>query len=275
MSTPSDQGEVSDFAGQSRKLPEFDSISIDIKKQDYCVVVFCLNEGQKFQKQIIQMSKYFEFADIIVADGGSTDGSINYDFLKTNKVRALLTKTSPGGLSSQMRIALSWAMDEGYLGVIVVDGNGKDDVSSIPNFVELLERGFDHIQGSRFIYGGNAINTPISRLIALKAIHAPLISIASKTLQTDTTNGFRGYSRKLILDEKVNPFRDVFVTYELHYHLAIEAGREGRFTTIETPVTRSYPKSGKTPTKISPIKGNAKVLSILFKAVSGKYRVKS
>ena len=48
------------------------------------------------------------------------------------KLRALLIKRGPGKLSAQMRMAMSFALDEGYEGIIVVDGNGKDDVAAIP-----------------------------------------------------------------------------------------------------------------------------------------------
>jgi len=37
-------------------------------------------------------------------------------------------------------------------------------------------------------------------------------------------------------------------------------------------VTRTYPKTGKTPTKISPVKGNAHVMGVLLSAVTGKYK---
>jgi len=171
-------------------------------------------------------------------------------------------------------MALAWAVCEGYDGVIVVDGNGKDNISVIPDFVRLLDDGFDHIQGSRFIPGGHAINTPLVRLIGLKLLHAPLISLASGKRQTDTTNGFRGYSSRLILDPEVAIFRDIFITYELHYHLAIESARSSRFRTTETPVTRAYPATGKTPTKISPIRGNGHVLAVLLRAVTGRYRLR-
>jgi dolichol-phosphate mannosyltransferase len=40
----------------------------------------------------------------------------------------------------------------------------------------------------------------------------------------------------------------------------------------EIPVCRSYPKDEKTPTKISPIKGNWKLVSILFANLLGKYK---
>jgi dolichol-phosphate mannosyltransferase len=219
------------------------------------------------------MKQYSKIVDIVVADGGSTDGSVELDFLKKQNIRALLTKTGPGKLSAQMRMAFAWALTEGYEGVVVVDGNGKDDISAIPNFIRLLDEGYDHIQGSRFIKGGKAINTPLERLIAVKVIHAPLISLAARERHTDTTNGFRAYSSRLLRDKEIAVFRDIFATYELHYHLAIESSRSSKYKTIETPVTREYPKKGKTPTKISPVKGNTKVMGVLFKSVIGKYRL--
>lgn len=255
----------------SWQIPEFGATQFSPKKNKYCVCIFVINEGDKVRKQIIKMQPYSKIVDILIGDGGSTDGSLNLDFLKQHKIRALLTKTGAGKLSAQMRMAFAYALNEGYEGVIAVDGNGKDDISAIPEFIKLLDEGYDHIQGSRFIKGGHAINTPLERLIAVKLIHAPLISLAARHKHTDTTNGFRAYSRRLLEDSQVAIFRDIFQTYELHYHLAIESSR-GKFRIIETPVTRTYPKHGKTPTKISPIKGNAHVMGVLIKAVRGKFR---
>lgn len=254
------------------QFPDFESSILSPKKHEYCVVVFVINEGNKIQKQLSKMSKQAATLDIVIADGGSTDGSLEQSLLKKYNVRALLTKKGPGKLSAQMRMALAWALDEGYKGVVVVDGNNKDDTSAIPNFVTLLEKGYDHIQGSRFIKGGKAINTPLSRELGLHLLHAPLISLAAGRRHTDTTNGFRAYSAKLLRDKDINIFRDVFNTYELHYYLAIESSRRN-YKVTETPVIREYPKAGKTPTKISPIKGNLHILSVLFKAALGRYRV--
>src|SRR5262249_26499385 len=159
----------------------------------------------------------------------------------------------------------AYALSEGYEGVVVVDGNNKDDVSAIPRFVEALEAGYDHVQGSRFIPGGKAINTPIERLIGLHVLHAPLISLSAGFRYTGTTNGFRAYSKRLLEDPRVAVFRSVFTSYELHYYLAIRAARL-RFKIKEIPVTRAYPKGIPAPTKISPVKGNLGILKVLFKA---------
>jgi glycosyltransferase involved in cell wall biosynthesis len=256
------------------RFPDFDARELELspKNSKYCVCVFVINEGKRIQGQLKSMKQYAKIIDIVVADGGSIDGSLELDFLQKQKVRALLTKKGPGKLSAQMRMAFAWALTEGYKGIVVVDGNGKDDVSAIPNFVKLLDEGYDHIQGSRFIPGGKAINTPFSRELGLHLLHVPLISVASHRRYTDTTNGFRAYSAKLLGDREISVFRDIFQTYELHYYLAIESSRRKQYRTIETPVTRAYPEKGRTPTKISPVKGNIHILSVLFKAVFGKYR---
>lgn len=255
------------------EFPDFLLEELAPRKHKYCVCVFVINEGEKVRKQLKKMEPFARLIDIVVADGGSTDGSLELDFLRRQKVRALLTKRGQGKLSAQMRMALAWAMNEGYDGVVVVDGNNKDDITALPQFVDLLEKGYDHIQGSRFIPGGKAINTPLERTLGLHLLHAPLISLAARHRHTDTTNGFRAYSSRMIKDEDLAVFRDVFQTYELHYYLAIESARSPKkYRLVETPVIRAYPPKGKTPTKISPIKGNLHVLSVLFKAARRQYR---
>lgn len=266
---------ATDAAARSREIPDFRAEVLAPRASAICVLVFVINEGERFRQQLVRMSRLDSSIDVAIADGGSTDGSVDLAHLRATGVRALLTKTGPGRLSAQMRVALSWAMDEGYEGVIVIDGNGKDHVGAIPEFARLLRDGFDHVQGSRFIPGGAAINTPAARLLGVRLIHAPLISLAARRRHTDTTNGFRAYSSRLILDPEIAVFRSAFQTYELHYHLAIESSRSRRFRVVETPVTREYPARGRVPTKIKGLRGNASVLWVLLKAVSGRYRSRS
>lgn len=209
-------------------------------------------------------------ADIIIADGGSTDGSTDPAELAEAGVRALLVKRGPGRLSAQMRMALSYALDRGYEGIITIDGNDKDDTSAVPRFVAALDKGYDHIQGSRYIKGGEGVNTPLLRHYGVRLIHAPIISLAAGFHYTDTTNGFRAYSRRLLLDPRVAPFRDVFSAYELHYYLAIRAARLG-YRCCEVPVTRTYPRDMTTPTKIRGVKGNLRVMRTLLAAALGRW----
>jgi len=238
-------------------------------RSKYALLVFVLNEGDRIRNQLVRLKPYTKLVDIIVVDGGSTDGSLNPQFLKNHQVVTLLTLLEPGGLSAQMRLGLAFALDQKYHGFIVMDGNNKDDPKAIPEFIDKLNQGFDHVQGSRYIKGGRGVHTPFWRHLGVRLLHAPLISLASGVKYTDTTNGFRAYSPRLLFDKRVQPFRSVFINYRLHYYLAIRAGQLG-FKTIEIPVTRSYPK-GKVPTKIKSFKGKLQILNTLFQAVSGAW----
>jgi dolichol-phosphate mannosyltransferase len=249
----------------SWSVPKFDIREFAPKRTKYCVCVFLINEGEKIKKQLHKMAAQAPLADIIIADGGSTDGSLNDALLTETHVRTLLTKREPGKLGTQMRMAFAYALHEGYDGVIVVDGNNKDDTTAIPEFIKALGAGYDHIQGSRFIPGGRAINTPLERLIGLHLLHAPLVSLSAGFRYTDTTNGFRAYSARLLRDTGMAVFRDIFTGYDFHYYLAIRAANL-HFKIKEIPVTRAYPQGVPAPTKISPVKGNLGVLKKLFKA---------
>jgi dolichol-phosphate mannosyltransferase len=252
------------------ELPESETYEFFPKQHKYCVCIFVINEGEKFHKQLDSMKYLSKEIDIVIADGGSTDGSMDHEKLKGFDVNTLLIKKSVGKLGTQMRMAYAWALKRGYEGVVVIDGNGKDSFEDIPNFIKKLNEGYDHIQGSRFIPGGHHENTPLSRLIGLKILHVPLIRLASGFKYTDTTNGFRAYSAKLLSDSRISIFREIFDGYELHYYLAVKAAKLG-FKCIEIPVTRKYPATGKTPTKISPIRGNIQVIERLVNVIAGKY----
>lgn len=247
------------------QVPAFHVLELFEKRSRILVCIPVINEGERIRGQLEKMRAISAELDVVIADGGSTDGSLDEAVMRAKGIRGVLTKTGPGKLSAQMRMAMAWGLEQGYEGFVFVDGNGKDDTSAIPAFARDLTAGWDHIQGSRYVPGGVAINTPFSRHWGVKLLHSPLISLAAGFRYTDTTNGFRGYSARFLADPRVQPFRDVFSAYELHYYLAIRAARLG-FRVEELPVTRAYPKGEKTPTKISPLRGNWRVLKTLFRA---------
>lgn len=240
------------------------------KKSKYCIEIPVINEGEKIRKQLKILKKYARLIDIIVVDGGSTDGSTDSRFLKKVNVRTILVNrdTSPGKQGRDLRMGFAYALKEGYEGIITIDGNGKDGVDAIPRFIEALEQGFDFVQGSRYIKGGKHRNTPFERHIGARFLLSPVLSIGSGFWYTDTTNGFRAYSKKYLLHPKVRPFRKFFLTYDLLFYLTVRANQLG-LKTKEVPVTRVYPK-GKVPTKIVGLKV-LKFVITAFEAALGKY----
>lgn len=257
------------------QVPEFEVHVLAPIRTKYCLCIPVINEGEKLLRQLerSQECNVSQITDVILCDGDSTDGSTEHRQMKQLGVNTLLVKKGPGKLSAQLRMGYYWALKRGYEGIVTVDGNGKDSVESVPLFVQALAEGCDLVQGSRYLAGGQAINTPWLRQLAVKLFHIPIISLAAGFRYTDTTNGFRGYSRRYLLHPEVQPFRDIFKTYELLAYLSVRAPRLG-LKAKEVPVTRTYPATGKTPTKISFLKGNSDLLRILFEVLWGKYNPK-
>ena len=231
-------------------VPRFRVTEFAPRQSDYCVCIPIINENGRIQKELKRARAHGipRKVDILLCDGGSTDGSTEEGLLRSLGVNALLVKEDAGKQGAQLRMGLWWALQRGYRGILTVDGNNKDSIEDIPRFLEKLEEGY----------------------VSVVLLHAPVISLTARHRFTDTTNAFRAYSRRYLTHPKVQPFRDIFMGYELLAYLSVRASQLG-LPSCEVPVTRAYPKGQKTPTKISFFKGNGDLLKILFKNMRGAY----
>lgn len=263
--------EISPAVRAGWEIPDYQTPMWLGRQHRWCVIIPVVNEGERIKNLLTRMAalRIADVADVIIIDGGSTDGSLALPFLQENGVRGLLVKTGAGKLSAQLRCVYSFALEQGYDGIVSIDGNDKDDPEAIPRFIAALDQGVDFVQASRFVAGGVAENTPKSRDFAIRFIHAPMLSLFSGFKWTDTTQGFRAYSRAMLLDPKVAPFRAVFMTYELLAYLSYRVPKLD-YRCVELSTIRRYPK-GEVPTKISAFKGNLSVLKILFQACLGQF----
>lgn len=253
-------------------VPAYTVTELGPRAAKYCLLIPIINEGQRILHELDRAlaAGVPRQVDIILCDGGSTDGSMAPEGLAARGVNTLLVKTGPGKQGAQLRMGLHFALQRGYEGVLTIDGNDKDSIESVPLFVQKLDEGYGLVQGSRFIQGGEAVNTPLSRWLAVQLVHAPVISLAAGQRFTDTTNAYRAYSRAYLTDPRVQPLRDIFMGYELLAYLSVRATQLG-YTACEVPVRRAYPKGEKPPTKIKGLKGNSDLLRCLWGALTGKY----
>ena len=254
-----------------KEIPEYKLVFEKPKLGNYALVIPVINEGKRIRSLLTKIQDLnLKNLDIILVVGGSTDNSLSN--IENTEVNTLILKLGKGKLGSQLRCAYDFCLKRKYYGVVTIDGNDKDDPISIPIFIDKLKQGYDFVQASRFIPGGEEINTPLFRKLAIKFIHAPLLSLSSGFHWTDTTQGFRGYSVSLLESEKIDIFRDCFESYELLFYISREAPRQG-FKCLEVPTKRVYPL-GKVPTKITCFSGNYLVLKTLLKVILGCYNVK-
>ena len=198
-------------------VPDFTAVEFLPRSSACCLLIPVINEGSRILAELdrARAAGVPELADILVCDGGSTDGSMEAAGLAARGVNGLLTKTGAGRQGAQLRMGIYYALERGYEGVLTIDGNNKDSIESVPLFLEKLGEGFDLVQGSRFIKGGRAVNTPTSRWLAVRLVHAPLISLAARHWFTDTTNAYRAYSRAYLTHPEVQPLREIFAGLSL------------------------------------------------------------
>ena len=254
-------------------IPKYSYKEFFEKKNDTILIIPVWNEGERIQKELKRLYSVsaYTFLDIILLDGGTTDNSINDDFLKEVHVRGVCSTTAKGQGSSY-RIGFNKAIEDDYKYCLTVDGNNKDSVEQVEEFIKLLKNGYDFVQGSRFMKGGYHENTPKAREIAIKYFSNPLLSVVSGFKYTETMSAFRGFNVDILKDERLNIFRDIFKTWELQWYMATRIPKLG-YKVIEIPQSRIYPATGPVVTKINWM-GNFRIIIQLLKVSIGYYNPK-
>lgn len=135
--------------------------------------------------------------EIIVVDGGSTDGTI--EWCRENGWRVLVQKKT--GYGQGMRELMEIA--EGDV-IIEFMSDGNCDPATIPRLIEKMRDGYDLVIASRYTSGAASYDdTRITRLGNWG--FTAMVNILFGASYTDAMNGYRAYRidsfKKLIVDE--------------------------------------------------------------------------
>ena len=106
-------------------VPKFECTEYAGKTKDYVVLIPIINEGERITRELLRAyeAKVSSYADIVICDGGSTDGCTEESKLKSLDVNTLLVKRDSGKQGAQLRMGIWWALQRGYKGVVTIDGN--------------------------------------------------------------------------------------------------------------------------------------------------------
>jgi glycosyltransferase involved in cell wall biosynthesis len=137
---------------KSNATPQFSTQTLPSAEQsdvplDVSVVIPCLNEANSLafcvEKAVTAFGKAGLRGEVIVADNGSTDGSI--EIAESNGARVVRVQERGYGAALKAGIASSRGK---Y--IIMGDADDSYDFSEVPNFVEKLCQGYDLVMGNRF-----------------------------------------------------------------------------------------------------------------------------
>lgn len=211
----------------------------------------CYNELHKIDQVVRRVKEVPCVDEMVVIDDGSTDGS-------PDSARELgATVLSLGrmqGVGAAIRAGIDYALDKKFDVIVVIAGNNKDEPKEIERLVApIIYKGYDFVQGSRFLKGGSFSRMPLYRIFATR-VHPLLFSLVVGKWVTESTNGFRAFRASIFKDKRINLWQKWLDAYELEPYLYYKVIKLG-YKTTEVPVTKTYPPRQLGYTKMKPITG--------------------
>ena len=142
------------------------------------VVLPCLNEsetvGTCIKKARKQIKKLKIKGEIIVADNGSNDGSIEI----AKKLGAKVINVKDKGYGNVLRVGIK--KSKGKF-ILIADADDSYNLNDLPRFYKKIKKGYDIIQGCRLPRGGGQIKSG-AMPITHRYIGNPIFSFLTKVL---------------------------------------------------------------------------------------------
>ena len=122
----------------------------------------------------------------------------------SEKVKCIFHEKSDGVVSCYLE-GFKRALADGAEQILEMDGGGSHLPSEIPGFLEMLDRGYECVWGSRFMEGGSMREQPLYRRF-LSQGGTILANLVLGTRLRDMTSGFEGFQRKVLESMDLDAF---------------------------------------------------------------------
>src|SRR2546429_3870094 len=158
------------------------------------VVIPCLNEANSLAYCVDKARKALQKAgisgEVVVADNGSTDGSIEI----AEEHGARVIRVAQRGYGAALRAGIA-----GARGPFIIMGDADDsyDFTDVPRFVDKLREGYDIVMGNRFRGGIKPGAMPPSHKYLGNPGLTALLNIFFGARIGDSYCGMRGFTRSL------------------------------------------------------------------------------
>lgn len=222
------------------------------------LIVPVFNEGVKLRSVCERVSHFLgsnpqAAIEPLIIDDGSTEKDAQ--FLAEKHRFHYLRNHERKGVGYSIRKAYFYGLENGFEILATMAGNNKDNPAELPRILEpIRDHQADFVQGSRYLSGGNYGNMPGYRFFSTRFLHPGLFSLISGKKITDSTNGFRAVSKKILGDSRLNLNQEWLDQYELEPYLFYKSIKLG-YRVSEVPVTKIYPEKKLGYSKMKPFVG--------------------
>jgi glycosyltransferase involved in cell wall biosynthesis len=159
------------------------------------VIIPAWNEEAALPSTLAELAAARPDLDVLVVSDGSTDRTAELATAAGVHVAVLPFNLGIGGA---LRTGFAFAMRNGYERAVQFDADGQHDPLAVQALLDGLDRGSDMVIGSRFAEGG-AVTYSVSgvRRQAMKVLQW-LVKVLVRRRFTDTSSGFRAFSRPML-----------------------------------------------------------------------------
>jgi glycosyltransferase involved in cell wall biosynthesis len=209
---------------------------------EFTILMPCLNEALTVETCVRKARAYLEqrniLGEVLIADNGSTDGSIS------------LAKSAGARVLEVARKGYGSALIGGIQGakgrfVIMADADDSYDFTDLDAFVDRLREGFKLVMGNRFKGG----IMPGAMPVLNRYLGNPVLSFVGRTLFSsrigDFHCGIRGFDRQAILELKLRASGMEFAS-----EMVVKASLSG-LSVVEVP-TKLNPDGRQRPPHLRP-----------------------
>ena len=190
------------------------------------VIIPALNAERTLARVVVDARLQLE--PVLVIDDGSSDA--------TGEVAAAVGATVirhpvNRGKGGALKTGFTWALENGFDGVITLDADGQHLASEIPKFLRERES-----SGADLIIGGRShlFEQMLPRRRMANRFSAACIAFASGVKITDSQSGFRFYSANLMRNVQLRANG-----FDMESEVIVRAGRR-KFAVVTIPIELGF-----------------------------------
>ena len=158
---------------------------------DLLVIVPAYNEESNIERVVNRLIEDFPQYDYVIVNDGSRDRTA--EICRRNHYNFLDLPVNLG-LAGGFQAGIKYAFIKGYSYAVQFDGDGQHRPEYIGPMLEMMEKGYDIVIGSRFLYEKKPHSM---RMLGSNLIESAIRLTTGSTIK-DPTSGMRMFNRRMI-----------------------------------------------------------------------------